>query len=272
MDSTKIPGNEFLDILFYGRNKDYGAYELRIRYNRRVRNAMMGTAAIMLVLTGGYVVSNRLMAADHPHLPVFTDAIKLDEVKLPEADRVIPPPPPKTSSAPPPAASTIDFATMVITDKPVDPDEMPPRHEDIGNKAIGFENTEGRSPHPLSFRSRRKRFFNGGEYPRDLDSNDQTGDRRAGLSHRPIAFGGRPPDFRGGLQHVHAPLLPCGRRLPGEDRAQACRDSERPSKGPRSPRSDFRPWARRRRRRRRCAYPFQRSFSYTRDFKARPLK
>ena len=144
MDSTEIARDEFLDILFYGRNKDYGAYELRSRYNKRVRNAIMGTAAVMLILAGGYVVSNRLLAAADPHPPVFAkDAIKLDEVKLPEADPVIPPPPPKTPSAPPPAAAAIDFATMVITDKPVDPDEMPPRHDDIGNKAIGFENTEG---------------------------------------------------------------------------------------------------------------------------------
>ena len=53
MDSTKIQGTPFLDILFSGRNKDYGAYELRNRYDRRVRNSIIGTAAVILVVIGG---------------------------------------------------------------------------------------------------------------------------------------------------------------------------------------------------------------------------
>ncbi|PSL47218.1 protein TonB [Chitinophaga niastensis] len=143
MDSTKIPGNEFLDILFDGRNKDYGAYELRSRYDKRVRNAVIGTASIVLVMIGGYVLNNKLMAAENNHHPLFVDkTMKLDEVKIPEPDPVIPPPPP-VHTAPPPAAATIDFTTPVITNKEVPPDQMPPRHEEMNNKVIGFENKDG---------------------------------------------------------------------------------------------------------------------------------
>ena len=63
MKTSTISGNDFLDILFKGRNKDYGAYELRRKYDKRVRNAIMGTASIALVIIGAYTVSNHLMAS-----------------------------------------------------------------------------------------------------------------------------------------------------------------------------------------------------------------
>lgn len=144
MDSTTIPGNDFLDILFYGRNKDYGAYELRNRYDKRVRNAIIGTASIMLVMIGGYVLNNTLMAAENVHLPVFVEKkIELDNVKLPDPDPVIPPPPPVTQHTPPPAVAAVSYVDPKIVAGDVPPDEMPPKMNDIGNKAIGLANIDG---------------------------------------------------------------------------------------------------------------------------------
>jgi protein TonB len=143
MDSTKIPGNEFLDILFYGRNKDYGAYELRSRYDKRVRNAIIGTASIMLVMMGGYVLNNTLMAAENPHqlIPVKQDIV-LDDIKLPDPDPVIPPPP-AVQHTPPPAVAAVSYVAPKIVAGDVPPDEMPPRMNEIGNKAIAYESREG---------------------------------------------------------------------------------------------------------------------------------
>jgi periplasmic protein TonB len=143
MDSTKIPGNEFLDILFYGRNKDYGAYELRSRYDKRVRNAIIGTASIMLVMIGGYVLNNTLMAADIVHPPVVTKkVIELDDVKLPDPDPIIPPPP-VTQSTPPPAIKTISYTDPKIVAGEVPPEEAPPKMNEIGKSAIGVDNIDG---------------------------------------------------------------------------------------------------------------------------------
>lgn len=144
MDSTKIPGNEFLDILFYGRNKDYGAYALRSRYDKRVRNAIIGTASIMLVMIGGYVLNNTLMAAENVHPPVFTkNVIELDDVKLPDPDPVIPPPPPVTQSAPPPQVHTVSYTDPKIVAGDVPPEEAPPKMNEIGKSAIGVQNIDG---------------------------------------------------------------------------------------------------------------------------------
>ncbi|MDR6566626.1 energy transducer TonB [Chitinophaga ginsengisegetis] len=143
MDSAKIPGNDFLDILFYGRNKDYGAYELRSRYDRRVRNAVMGTASIMLVMIGGYVLNNTLMAAENVHRPVLAEKkIELQALEIPPEPPVTIPPPPVTS-APPPLAASVRVTTPVIVDSDVPPDEMPPKNADIGTKVVGFTTSEG---------------------------------------------------------------------------------------------------------------------------------
>ncbi len=36
MEANKILQADLLDLVFEGRNKDYGAYELRKKYNKRV--------------------------------------------------------------------------------------------------------------------------------------------------------------------------------------------------------------------------------------------
>ncbi|WP_211999813.1 energy transducer TonB [Chitinophaga sp. HK235] len=143
MDSAKIQGNDFLDILFDGRNKDYGAYALRSRYDRRVRNAVMGTASIVLVMVGGYVLNNTLSAKDNINKPVFLDkTTTLTQIDQPEPDPVIPPP---VQATPPPAAApTIDFASLkVVPNDQVSPEDEPPKISDIGNKTVGLQNTEG---------------------------------------------------------------------------------------------------------------------------------
>ncbi|WP_161596808.1 energy transducer TonB [Chitinophaga vietnamensis] len=146
MDSTKIiHGNDFLDILFDGRNKDYGAYELRSRYDSRVRNAIIGTASLMLVLVGGYMLDNALHAAVRTDKPVFkiTDITPIEPVLPKEEKPVIPPPP--VTSAPPPAAATVKVTTPRIEpdDQVREADEMLAQNEIKPNVAIGVANTAG---------------------------------------------------------------------------------------------------------------------------------
>ena len=59
MDAQKILGADLLDILFEDRNKEYGAYDLRKTYPKRLIKALAGTAAVLLLLLIGYYLSNR---------------------------------------------------------------------------------------------------------------------------------------------------------------------------------------------------------------------
>ena len=58
MEINKILNADILDIIFEGRNKEYGAYDLRKTYNKRLVTAIIGTAAVILLLFIGYFVSN----------------------------------------------------------------------------------------------------------------------------------------------------------------------------------------------------------------------
>ncbi|SHN02288.1 energy transducer TonB [Chitinophaga sp. CF418] len=144
MNATNIIKSDFLDILFDGRNKDYGAYDLRRSEDRRVRNAIIGTTSIALVIIGGYVLSNKLMAADmHTRKDVAVKETILKDLEIPE-DKPVTPPPPPPATPPPPASSSIRVATPTITeDDLVRPEDEMPKLDSIGNKAIGVANIQG---------------------------------------------------------------------------------------------------------------------------------
>jgi protein TonB len=60
MDVNKILGADVLDIIFEGRNKAYGAYELRRTYNQRLKKALIVTGSLLLLIFIGTVMANVL--------------------------------------------------------------------------------------------------------------------------------------------------------------------------------------------------------------------
>ena len=49
MEANKILKADILDIIFEGKNKSYGAYELRKTYNKRLTRALIITGGISLI-------------------------------------------------------------------------------------------------------------------------------------------------------------------------------------------------------------------------------
>ena len=58
MEINKILTADVLDIIFDGRNKQYGAYDLRKTYNKRLRTAMLVMLGAVVALIVGYLISN----------------------------------------------------------------------------------------------------------------------------------------------------------------------------------------------------------------------
>jgi len=144
MDSAKILKSNFLDILFDGRNKEYGAYDLRKQYDKRVRNSILGTASLFILILGGYLINNYVQAeeAKKPKKPVIQE-IKIEDVKIPD-DPKTPPPPPPPPAPPPPVKPSVQFTPPVIKkDNEVPPEEEPPKHEDLKDKAVSTKTVEG---------------------------------------------------------------------------------------------------------------------------------
>lgn len=152
METTKLLNSEFIDILFDDRNKDYGAYELRRKYNKRVRNAVMGMSAIVVVVIGGYLISSNLIASDKTHEAY----VPYEEPEMidPLENKTEPPaytPPPARQEPPPAAQPTVDNAIFrVAPDEDVTPDDEVPKVQDLEGKVIGVANRDG-DPNGVEF-------------------------------------------------------------------------------------------------------------------------
>jgi protein TonB len=140
MESSTILTADVLDILFEGRNKEYGAYDLRKTYNRRLTVSISVMLSTICMLTIGYAFAGKKAKVD----PVFnmTD-INLATVAPPE-EPLPPPPPPVKPPAPPVQVAMKQFTTVkVVQDDEVKPDEMPPANETLDNVKIGNMNQDG---------------------------------------------------------------------------------------------------------------------------------
>src|SRR3990170_3774297 len=97
MEANKILSADILDILFDGRNKDYGAYELRKTYNRRLLLSIAGMAGIVLLFFLIYFLANsatqngpgKLVVKD-VELVEIKKAKEIEPVQLPESPKLKP--------------------------------------------------------------------------------------------------------------------------------------------------------------------------------------
>ena len=144
METAKLLKTDFLDILFDDRNKDYGAYDLRRRYDKRVRNAVMVMTGIVAVIIGGYTISTKLMASGNDKLAIKTYIPpEMEILDIPPVEKPVIPPP--VAHTPPPAAApTIAHTIFKVTkDNDVQPEDEVPKNDDLKGKAIGVTNIDG---------------------------------------------------------------------------------------------------------------------------------
>ena len=111
METNKILSADFLDILFEGKNKEYGAYELRKTYNKRITLALIITAVIALLIFVGSVVAKNIQDNNSTKLLEVKD-LSLEQVQ--KEDKPPPPPPPPLKLPPPPQIQTIQFTPPKI--------------------------------------------------------------------------------------------------------------------------------------------------------------
>ena len=110
------------DIVFEGRNQDYGAYQIRRRYNWTV-TLILGCMIGALALGMGIKFVLGLKGDEIAKEPVL-DMTTID-LTPPPADKNEPPPPPPPP--PPPVMETVKFVPPVIKDDAVETDPPPPQ-------------------------------------------------------------------------------------------------------------------------------------------------
>lgn len=138
MQTNYNKGASFLDILFEGRNKEYGAYELRVTYPRRIKRAMLVTFSVMTMIIGGTVLANSIRKSGNNYQA--NDGViltQVEEIKQPEKL----PEPPKQPEAE-------EVKTEKLTPPVIAPDEEvqtpPPSQDDLVDARIGVDKIEGR--------------------------------------------------------------------------------------------------------------------------------
>src|SRR6185312_5732080 len=138
MDAKQILKADLLDILFEGRNKEYGAYELRKTYNKRITTALIGTVILILLILIGSVVAKKLNN-DNAVVQLKTTETTLQQIKPNEPPPPPPPPPPKLP--PPPPIATIQFTPpKVVKDEEVI--KPPPEVKQIEEAKIDVKTVE----------------------------------------------------------------------------------------------------------------------------------
>ena len=116
MDAKQILKSDLLDILFEGKNKSYGAYELRKTYNKRLTKAVIATIALILLVLIASAIADKLRK-DEALNPIKVSETTLQQIKPAEPP---PPPPPPPKLPPPPPVATIQFTPpKVVKDEEV---------------------------------------------------------------------------------------------------------------------------------------------------------
>lgn len=172
---------QWLDIVFEGKNKAYGAYDLRVKNPRTHLRALIIGGAIFTFLVAIPVLAQFLpdSSSDDETLDK-----KIVTIKLPpkEQPKELPPPPP-----PPPKVDQVKFVKPVVA-KAEEVVEEPPKIKEIVDKKLGSETIKGDPDAPLTVEPV-------GNGPGDVVEEDNSIHNMAGIEVK--------PDFPGGLQKFY---------------------------------------------------------------------
>ena len=139
MEVNKILSADFLDILFDGRNKEYGAYELRRNYQRRLTTALLVTAGAALLIFLSVIISRGVSSSDKNKVKV--QDVTLADIKQEEPQKIEPPPPPPPKQEPPKIEITKFTPPKIVEDEKFDEKQEVKEVEEITN--VGKIDQEG---------------------------------------------------------------------------------------------------------------------------------
>lgn len=140
MHAHKISTVDWLDILFAGRNKEYGAYDLRKTYNKRITAALIVTVITIAVIFTLSLILERLSKRNENTMMQIRDISLTQPLKQDEPPP--PPPPPKPKTIPLPPVATIAFTPpKIVKDEEVI--KPPPEVKQIEEAKVDVKTVAG---------------------------------------------------------------------------------------------------------------------------------
>jgi periplasmic protein TonB len=139
MDVNKIMTADVLDLIFDGKNKEYGAYDLRKTYNKRMTYALVGTVAIILLILVGNIIAN---SSSKAKIELIGPDVSLENVQQ-EEKKPEPPPPPPPKQEPPKVEITKFTPPKIVKDEEVKAEDEIKEVDKLEDTKIGTINQEG---------------------------------------------------------------------------------------------------------------------------------
>lgn len=139
METHNFNKKDYLDILFENRNKDYGAYQLRRGYDKRMTIAVSTTFGIGLI----FLFSSFVLRDDaDKNKPIIHVVELMGDIIVPEKEKIVEPEKPKPEVKQ--VVKTEDYVTMqVVKDDEVKPEDLPPTMDSLATAQIGTEKING---------------------------------------------------------------------------------------------------------------------------------
>lgn len=146
METSAILSADVLDIIFEGKNKSYGAYDLRKSYRRRLALSITGMLGLILLFVTGFLFASNHRSETPPKniLPLdvqITDLGKMKPVELPPLPKPVKP----AVSNPIPIKTLKDLVPKIVPDHKYKPEDQVPENKDLENTAIGSSNEDGKA-------------------------------------------------------------------------------------------------------------------------------
>ena len=139
MEANQILKSDVLDIIFEGKNKEYGAYDLRKTYNKRITIALVSTLVLVILFLVGSALADKFAKKDNAK-EMVVQANVLQQIQPDEPPPPPPPPPPKLP--PPPPVATVQFTPpKVVKDEEVI--KPPPEVKQIEEAKVDIKTVEG---------------------------------------------------------------------------------------------------------------------------------
>lgn len=138
--------NEWLDLVFDKRNKEYGAYNIRQHYAENLTRALL--ISVVVVVSGAVAIGAAIKVEPRETVPtVVVDLAKIPPPSTPPKKEE----PVKAELEKPKAAEPVktkQFVQMVVTANPVEID--PPSLPELEHVAVGSQNIEGPANGPIN--------------------------------------------------------------------------------------------------------------------------
>jgi len=137
METTQILSSDILDIIFDDRNKEYGAYELRKTYHKRIGRSLIITISVVLfvLLCSAWAGFKKTSGRER----VRSTVVEISELK-PMEKKVEPPKP--IIKPQQPQVQMKQFTPPVIQPNDI-VDKPPPQIDDLADFRIGDEDKKG---------------------------------------------------------------------------------------------------------------------------------